>query len=310
MKKFFNDLIGITGYQIKKKKYLYDPHKNLIKSIKHFKIKSIIDVGANKGQFALRLLNDNFEGNIMSFEPFLKCDAALLCPESGIVDSYALMLSLVVLGGNHGLTLATRSRVISGKPEKGFWRVYTIDESGKKTFVRARWVVNAAGIWATGISRSTFPLRTIPEAHPVKGSYLQLTGPSPVSRIIYPDLVPGKISERVDATPGIDGKLRFGPSVDAAASYEDYRVADNLKERLTPLIQRYLLNYNTLKLSPDYAGVRPKIKTPGNGAPDFIFDWADEGGWLDLWGMESPGLTSALAIAEHVEFLAGETGLI
>ena len=69
MKQLFNDLIGITGYQIKNKKYLYDPDKNLLKSIKHFQIKSILDVGANKGQFALRLLKNNFEGNIMSFEP-------------------------------------------------------------------------------------------------------------------------------------------------------------------------------------------------------------------------------------------------
>ena len=69
MKQFFNDFIGITGYQIKNKKYLYDPNKNLLKSIKHFQIKSILDVGANKGQFALRLLKNNFQGNIMSFEP-------------------------------------------------------------------------------------------------------------------------------------------------------------------------------------------------------------------------------------------------
>ncbi len=72
MKQLFNDLIGITGYQIKNKKYLYDPDKNLLKSIKHFQIKSILDVGANKGQFALRLLKNNFEGNIMSFEPLNK----------------------------------------------------------------------------------------------------------------------------------------------------------------------------------------------------------------------------------------------
>ena len=69
MKKFLNDLIGITGYQVKKKKYLYDPNKNLIKSIKHFQIKSIIDVGANRGQFAQRVFKNNFDGNIISFEP-------------------------------------------------------------------------------------------------------------------------------------------------------------------------------------------------------------------------------------------------
>ena len=69
MKNFLNELIGITGYQIKNKKYLYDPNKNLIKSINHFQIKSILDVGANKGQFTLMLLKNNFEGNIMSFEP-------------------------------------------------------------------------------------------------------------------------------------------------------------------------------------------------------------------------------------------------
>jgi len=72
MKKFLNQLIGLTGYQIKNKKYLYDPNKNLIKSINHFKIKSVIDVGANKGQFALRLLENNFEGNILSFEPLFE----------------------------------------------------------------------------------------------------------------------------------------------------------------------------------------------------------------------------------------------
>ena len=77
MKKFLNKLIGVTGYQIKNNKYLYDPDKNLLKSIKYFNVKSVIDVGANKGQFALKLINSKFKGDIISFEP-LKDEHSLL----------------------------------------------------------------------------------------------------------------------------------------------------------------------------------------------------------------------------------------
>jgi len=246
--------------------------------------------------------------DIGNLEPHLKGAAALLCPESGVVDVHAFMFSLLGLAENDGLTFVPRTRVNGAQATDGGWRV---NASGSEdAIVTARMVVNAAGIQAPALSRSVFPDRAVPSAKPVKGSYLRLPGASPISRIIYPDLVPGQITERVDATPGIDGELRFGPTVDETASCEDFQVADGLVDRLGPLIRRYLPAVDTARLVPDYAGVRPKVATPPDQMPDFIFDWAEEPGWLDLWGMESPGLTSALAIAEHVESLLTDAGLV
>lgn len=246
--------------------------------------------------------------DIGALESHLTGVAALLCPESGVVDSHALMLSLLGLGENEGLTFVTRATVNKGQPVSGGW---DINISGaEEAVIKAKLVINAAGIWASDLSRSVFPNRIVPKPKPVKGSYLRLTGAALVSRIIYPDLIPGEITERVDATPGIDGQLRFGPSVDVTDSLEDYRVADGLTERFGPLIKRYLPECETSRLVPDFAGIRPKVMTEPGEMPDFLFDWAEEAGWLDLWGIESPGLTCALAVAEHVEGLVKERGFV
>jgi L-2-hydroxyglutarate oxidase LhgO len=246
--------------------------------------------------------------DIAALEPQLTGEAALLCPESGVVDTHDLMLSLLGLAENNGLTFVTQAAVTGGHAVSGGWKI--IVSGVENTAISTRLVINAAGIWAPELSRLIFPEGNIPKPKPVKGSYLRLSGPSLVSRIIYPDLVPGEITERVDATPGIDGQLRFGPTVDETLSCDDYRIADGLPERLGPLIQRYLPDCDLTRLVADFAGVRPKIATKPGEISDFVFEWADEPGWLDLWGIESPGLTSALAIAEHVEDLAKEAGLV
>ena len=246
--------------------------------------------------------------DIPGFEPALRGTAALLCPQSGIVDAQELMLSLLGLAETAGTTFAPRARAVGATRGGDLWTV-AIDGAEAAT-VRAPLVINAAGAWATALSRQVFPERDVPTPKPVKGSYLRLEGPAVLSHIVYPDLVPGEITERVDATPGIDGALRFGPTVDDTAGIDDYTVAPGLVERLAPLIARYLPHADPARLTPDFAGVRPKIETPGGALPDFLFDWAPTPGWLDLWGMESPGLTASLAIAEHVEGMLADAGLV
>ena len=245
--------------------------------------------------------------DIPRFEPALRGDAALLCPQSGVVDTQELMVSLLGLAEAGGVIFVPQTRAVGASHENGAWTVAL--DGLEATTIRARLVVNAGGIWAPELSRAVFPGRQVPPPKPVKGSYLRLGGVAVLSHIVYPDLVPGEITERVDATPGMDGALRFGPTVDETAGADDYTVAPGLAERLAPLIRRYLPDVDETRLTPDFAGVRPKIETPKGMLPDFVFEWAPEPGWLDLWGIESPGLTSALAIGEHVDSMVRNAGL-
>jgi L-2-hydroxyglutarate oxidase LhgO len=237
---------------------------------------------------------------IKAREPHLDARAGLFCPHSGIVDTHELMLTLLGMGEAAGLTYVAGAPVEAAEQTAGGWRLHVGGQDAARIDCRA--VVNAAGIWGLALSRAVFPGRAVPEARPSKGSFLRYDAPAPLATIVYPDLVPGVITERVDATPGLDGKLRFGPSVDETASAEDYDLPDDLVQRMAPVIRAYLPDLDENRLVPEFAGVRPKIAAPGGGLSDFMFDWASEDStWLDLWGMESPGLTSCLAIAEHTQ---------
>ena len=218
------------------------------------------------------------------------------------------MLSLLGLGESAGMTFATRAPVEDASRINGVWRVHI--GGAEIADITTNLVINAAGIWAMDLSRRIFPGRLVPQTNPVKGSYLRYGGPPLLSTIVYPDLVPGVITERVDATPGIDGALRFGPSVDETESEDDYALPGDLASRLSGLVRRYLPGLDPERLVPDYAGIRPKIKGLGKGASDFMFDWAEEPGWLDLWGLESPGLTSSLAIADYVLHMMEEESAV
>ena len=114
----------------------------------------------------------------------------------------------------------------------------------------------------------------------------------------------------MDATPDISGSLRFGPSIEKTFDIEDFSLSDGLIDRFYPSISRYLPELDKSKLYLDQAGIRPKIKIDGVLNPDFIFEWAPENTWLDLWGMESPGLTASLAIGEHVHQLFKDRNLV
>ena len=145
-----------------------------------------------------------------------------------------------------------------------------------------------------------FPKIETPKANPTKGSYLRYTGKSPVNHIIYPALKPGLIEERVDATPDLSGSLRFGPSIENTSEIDDFSNPPDLIERFAPIIQTYLPKIDKKKLIIDQTGIRPKILSKNSCYEDFLFEWAEYTGWLNLWGVDSPGLTSSIAIGEHV----------
>lgn len=249
------------------------------------------------GLLDLKFIQKN---SIKNLEPALKCEAALISPSSGIVDSYSLMESLLRLSQDNGVIFSPKSPFLDAKFKSEYWEVYIGGKEPVK--LNAKIVINAAGLNAINISHMVKSNKKIPTSNPIKGLYLRYSGKSPVKHIIYPALIPGEIEERADATPDLNNSLRFGPSVEKEEilKINDFTVNPNIKNRFLPLIKKYLPNIDDKKLHLDIAGIRPKVKTENLAVRDFMFEWGEEKGWLDLWNIESPGLTSSLAIGEYV----------
>lgn len=239
-------------------------------------------------------------------EPALQCVAALSSPSTGIVDSHALMLALQADAESHGAVVAFDSPVIGGRIDDHGIELRT-GGSGAAT-LRARTVVNSAGLHATQVARAIdgFPQRCIPTPRYCKGSYFALAGRSPFSRLIYPMHQGAWLG--VHLTLDLGGQARFGPDAEwlpegTAPEAIDYRVDPRRCEAFYAAVRRYWPALPDGALQPAYAGVRPKIYAPHDAVPDFVLQGeAEHGvpGWLNLFGIESPGLTAALAIGERV----------
>ena len=250
-----------------------------------------------------------------ALEPALHCTAALLSPSTGIVDSHALMLALLGELERTGGALALVSRVQAAALHPGRPTVVEVATAEGGFEIETDWLVNAAGLHACSLARRFRGLdpRHVPRAHFAKGSYFTLTGRSPFSRLVYPAPVDAWLG--VHVTLDLGGQVRFGPDlewldVDAPEAI-DYAVDPRRAAAFENAIRRYWPGLPAGALRPDYSGVRPRIHGPGETAPDFRVDGpARHGvaGLVNLFGIESPGLTSALAIGEHVAALALEGG--
>jgi len=241
-----------------------------------------------------------------ALEPALQCTAALLSPSTGIVDSHALMLALLGEAEDHGAMLALKSPVerIECRPAGGF----TVHVGGDEpSVVQARQVVNAAGLHAQTLARHIEGLSPdhVPAQHWARGHYFALAGRPAFQRLIYPLPEPGGLG--VHLTLDLAGQMRFGPDVQwvpvTAPGSEDYGVDPARAQGFEDAIRRFWPALPAGRLQPAYAGLRPKVSGPGEPAADFIFSGPAEHGWpglVNLFGIESPGLTASIAIGEHV----------
>ena len=236
----------------------------------------------------------------LDLEPALSATGALLSPSTGIIDSHALMTSLLGDAENGGALLALRSPVLGGRvTEAGI----EIEVGGEEPIMlRARTLVNAAGHGAPALARSIagMPQDQVPQAYLAKGSYFSMTGRTPFSRLIYP--VPVKGGLGIHLTLDLAGQARFGPDVEWVDSL-DYEVDPKRVESFYRGIRRYYPGLADGSLIPAYSGIRPKIVPPEVAAQDFVIQGPGMHGvpgLVNLFGIESPGLTSCLAIGEHV----------
>ena len=237
-----------------------------------------------------------------ALEPHLQCLAALHSPSTGIVDSHALMLSLLGDLERTGGVLALNSPLERADIAQAAIDLVAVDG----TQLRASTVVNAAGLQAPALAARFAGLapQYVPQAHFAKGNYFTLAGRSPFSRLIYP--VPESAGLGVHLTIDLGGQARFGPDVQWVSDAQDLVVDPARGDAFYAEVRKYWPELPDGALQPAYAGIRPKIHGPGTPASDFVIQGpAVHGipGLVNLFGIESPGLTSALAIAEYVQEL-------
>ncbi len=237
-------------------------------------------------------------------EPNLRCCCAILSPSTGVVDSHGLMLALQGDAESVGVGFAFNATIEGGALEQGGIVLRVRDrDSAEPIALRAKVFVNAAGLGAISIARAIegFPQEAVPPAYLARGCYFSLPGKAPFRRLVYP--IPAAGGLGVHLTLDLAGQARFGPDVEWIEE-ESYEVDPRRADAFYSEIRRYWPDLADGALVPAYAGIRPKISGPGDPAADFRIDGPTEhgvAGVINLFGIESPGLTSSLAIGELVQ---------
>jgi L-2-hydroxyglutarate oxidase LhgO len=283
------------------------PHRNCGKLIVATRPEEVDKLQSIKARAAINGVDDMqlLTGDAAcALEPALSCQAALLSPSTGIVDSHALMLSLRGEAEAAGGAFAFHAPLLQGQIHGGH---IEIDVGGEAPMsLQCRLLVNAAGLSATTVARQIdgMPIDRIPPAYFAKGNYFSCSVRSPFSHLIYPVPEPGGLG--VHLTLDLAGQAKFGPDVEWIDRI-DYVVDPERANRFYPAIRRYWPSLPDGALIPGYAGVRPKIVPPAVAVQDFVIQGPREHGvpgLINLFGIESPGLTSCLAIADYVADLA------
>lgn len=256
--------------------------------------------GRQNGVEGLELLD---AAGARALEPEVRCAGALWSPATGIIDSHALLRALQRDAQEAGALVLLGAPVRGGRVGS---RHFELSVGGDEPYLlRCEKLVNAAGLFAPAVARTLegLPGASIPQAHWAKGNYFALGGRAPFRHLVYPVAVPGGLG--VHVTLDLAGQARFGPDVELVERL-DYAVDEGRAPLFEAAIRRYWPGMPEGALRPAYAGVRPKLGPPGGPAQDFLVQ-GEEGhgiaGLVNLYGIESPGLTACLALAAHVEGL-------
>jgi L-2-hydroxyglutarate oxidase LhgO len=235
-----------------------------------------------------------------ALEPEVECTAALFSPSTGIIDSHGLMLAILGDAESHGAVLAVRTPVERIIAQNNHFEVLTGGDA--PTSISANIVINSAGLHAAKVAASIEGLATqhVPTMRYAKGNYFSLSGKAPFSRLVYPIPEPGGLG--VHYTIDMGGQGRFGPDVQWIDEI-DYQVDAKRSEKFYDQIRRYWPKLHDGALQPAYSGIRPKLVSAGEADADFFIQGPQQhglSGLINLYGIESPGLTSSLAVAEKI----------
>jgi L-2-hydroxyglutarate oxidase LhgO len=234
-------------------------------------------------------------------EPQVECVSALWSPSTGLIDSHSYMLALQADLENAGGLTILNTRVTAGSAVNGLLEL-EVSSAGSSFRLSANTVVNCAGLGGDKLAHAIEGIKreTLPVYHYAKGNYFSYSGKSPFGSLIYP--LPSEYGLGVHVTHDMAGNLRFGPDVEWIDEI-DYEVDTHRDKMFYQAIRRYWPGLRDNSLLPAYAGVRPKINAAGSPALDFAIQGEREhgvAGLINLFGIESPGLTSSLALADYV----------
>lgn len=243
---------------------------------------------------------------LASLEPQVRGGAALLSPDSGIIDSHHYMQTLLTQSEQLGLLFSPRSKVTKVARAKGGYVVHSSHglqgEQEYQFFCRS--LVNCAGLFAGLVAEKIegLPSNAIPRMYPCKGSYFSYRGKSPFSHLVYPLPEANVKGLGVHGTLDMAGQLKFGPDAEYVEKFE-YEVDAAKRQLFAQAIRQYFPQLDAERLEPAYSGIRPKLSGPGQGFADFLLqDDTVHGlpGLLQCFGIESPGLTASLALGDLV----------
>ncbi len=238
---------------------------------------------------------------LRDMEPALRAAAALLSPSTGIIDSHGLMLAYQGDAEDAGAVIAFNTPVTRGGAAAG--GALHLETGGEQPMTLAcDMVVNCGGLHAPHIAARIdgLPAEHVPAAYYAKGNYFTLGGKAPFSRLIYP--VPEQAGLGVHLTLDMGGQARFGPDVEWIDEI-DYEVDPRRGEVFYEAVRKYWPQLEDGALQPGYSGIRPKIQAPGEPARDFVISGPEDhgvAGLVNMFGIESPGLTASLALADAV----------
>ncbi len=240
-------------------------------------------------------------------EPLLRASHALYSPSTGIIDSHGLMSTLLLEAERAGVQYAPLTKVVDVQPDDRGFIVHT--ECGapgrlEPFAFRCRFLINAAGLHAQELATRIEGLEKskVPALFLSRGCYFSLAGKAPFRHLIYPVPEQNQRGLGIHATLDLAGQVRFGPDVEYVDEI-DYRVAEDRRETFAEAIRRYYPGLRADQLHPDYSGIRPKLCGPDGGVADFVIqEESTHGlkGLVQLFGIESPGLTASLAIARQI----------
>ena len=241
---------------------------------------------------------------LQKMEPALSARAAVFSPSTGIIDVHHYMQSLLAeLESNGGLFVADSQMINAEVKNDGF--AVTINSGKQLTTLACNYLVNSAGLFSTEVANNIegMPGDVIPTIHYCRGHYFSYSGTSPFKHLIYP--LPEANGLGIHASLDVGGQLKFGPDTQYINQLQ-YDVPIALKAKFVQSVRRYFPSLDEQRLQPDYSGIRPKLQAEGQPFADFnIQGYGDHkiNGLVNLFGIDSPGLTSSLAVADHVNQL-------
>lgn len=297
------------------------PHRNtgkLVIAVEEDEVAALEQLKATaeaNGVAGLRIIGG---AEVERMEPAVRAPAALYVPSTGIVDAHSLMAFFALSAREHGADLIYRTTVQAIEPLGDGYRVVGVDASGETSALRAAAVVNAAGLWADAIAALVGIDIDAASYHQhfCKGDYFSVAPARAglVSRLVYPVAATGaeRAGTRIHLTLDLAGRMRLGPDAawlpDAWRERPNYQVDAARRDLFWQSARRYLPWLEVSDIAPEGAGVRPRVYGPGQPSRDFIIQHERERGlpgFVNLIGIESPGLTSSPAIAEYVAELLG-----